>query len=40
MAIMTKRQLNDAEKEEILQKFGEICYATGHKIPDGGGNSF
>ncbi|MDR2803897.1 MAG: HNH endonuclease [Treponema sp.] len=35
MAIMMKRQLNDAEKEEILQKFGKICYATGHKIPDG-----
>ena len=35
MAIMMKRQLDDAEKEEILQKFGRICYATGHKIPDG-----
>jgi hypothetical protein len=28
MAIMMKRQLNDAEKDEILQKFGKICYAT------------
>ena len=35
MAIMMKRQLNEVEKEEILQKFGKICYATGHKIPDG-----
>jgi len=35
MAIMMKRQLNDAEKDDILQKFGRICYATGHKIPDG-----
>ena len=35
MAIMMKRQLNDAEKSEILQKFGKICYATGHKIPEG-----
>ena len=35
MAIMMKRQLNDSEKEEILQKFGRICYATGHKVPDG-----
>jgi hypothetical protein len=35
MAIMMKRQLNDAEKDEILQRFGKICYATGHKIPDG-----
>jgi 5-methylcytosine-specific restriction endonuclease McrA len=35
MAIMMKRQLNDAEKDEILQKFGKICYATGHKIPAG-----
>ncbi|MDR0603515.1 MAG: HNH endonuclease [Bacteroidales bacterium] len=32
---MMKRQLNDAEKDEILEKFGRICYATGHKIPDG-----
>jgi hypothetical protein len=32
MAIMMKRQLNDAEKEEILTRFGRICYATGHKI--------
>jgi hypothetical protein len=35
MAIMMKRQLNDAEKEEILRKFDRICYATGHKIPEG-----
>ena len=35
MAIMMKRQLNNVEKEEILQKFGRICYATGHIIPEG-----
>jgi hypothetical protein len=35
MAIMMKRQLNNAEKEKIIEKFGRICYATGHKIPDG-----
>jgi hypothetical protein len=35
MAIMMKRQLNDAEKDTILQKFGRICYATGHNIPCG-----
>jgi len=35
MAIMMKRQLNPAEKEEILKRFGRVCYATGHIIPDG-----
>jgi len=35
MAIMMKRQLNDAEKAEILSRFGRVCYATNHKIPDG-----
>jgi hypothetical protein len=35
MAIMMRRQLNDIEKSEVLQKFGRTCYATGHKIPDG-----
>ena len=35
MAIMMKRQLNPAEKEEILKKFGRVCYATGHLIPEG-----
>jgi len=35
MAIMMKRQLNNAEKDEIIRKFGRICYATGHKIPEG-----
>ena len=34
MAIMMKRQLNPAEKEEILKRFGRVCYATGHLIPD------
>jgi len=35
MAIMMKRQLNPAEKEEILKRFGRVCYATGHLIPEG-----
>jgi hypothetical protein len=34
MAIMMKRQLNDAEKGEIIKRFGRVCYATGHKIPE------
>lgn len=35
MAIMMKRQLNDDEKEIILNRHGRICYANGHAIPDG-----
>ena len=35
MAIMMKRQLNDAEKQTILNRFGRVCYANGHCIPDG-----
>jgi len=35
MAIMMKRQLNNDEKEEILSRYGRICYANGHMIPDG-----
>ena len=35
MAIMMKRQLDDAEKEIILNKHGRMCYAAGHIIPDG-----
>jgi len=34
MAIMMKRQLNDEEKSIILKRFGRLCYATSHKIPD------
>lgn len=33
MAITLKRQLNDAEKDIILQRHGRICFATGHAIP-------
>lgn len=32
MAITLKRQLDDAEKEIILQRHGRTCYATGHTI--------
>lgn len=28
-----KRQLNDDEKKQILERFGRTCYATGHEIP-------
>ena len=35
MAIMLRRQLNDAEKGNILNRFGRKCFATGHNIPDG-----
>jgi hypothetical protein len=35
MAIMMKRQLDDTEKDIILKKYGRVCYANGHKIPDG-----
>jgi hypothetical protein len=35
MAIMMKRQLNDSEKQTILQRYGKVCYANGHAIPDG-----
>lgn len=35
MAITLKRQLDDSEKQTILKRHGRICFATGHKIPDG-----
>ena len=35
MAIMLRRQLNEAEKQEIIARHGRICFATGHPIPDG-----
>ena len=34
MAIMLRRQLNEAEKAIILQRFGRICFANGHVIPE------
>lgn len=34
MAIMLRRQLNDADKATILQRFGRTCFATGHAISD------
>ena len=34
MAITLKRQLNDEEKQIILQRHGRVCFATGHAIPD------
>ena len=35
MAIMMKRQLNEDEKQIILNRYGRCCYANGHAIPDG-----
>jgi hypothetical protein len=35
MAIMMKRQLDSADKEVILKRFGRVCYANGHIIPEG-----
>lgn len=32
MAILLKRQISDDEKKRVLEKFGRICYATGHEI--------
>jgi len=34
VAITLKRQLNDEEKEIIIQRHGRVCFATGHNIPD------
>lgn len=34
MAIILQRQITNAEKEQILAKFGRTCYATGHHIPE------
>jgi len=34
MAITLKRQLNDEEKQIILQRHGRVCFATGHAIPE------
>jgi len=35
MAIIMKRQLNDDEKQRVLEIYGRNCYATGHAVPDG-----
>src|ERR1035441_1063161 len=35
MAISLKRQLTDAEKDEILTQYGRRCFATGHEVPPG-----
>lgn len=34
MAITLKRQLNNSEKAQILERFGRVCFATGHPIPE------
>jgi len=34
MAITLKRQLNEAEKNLILERHGRICFATGHPISE------
>lgn len=34
MAIILQRQITDAEKKQILDRFGKNCYATGHTILD------
>lgn len=32
MAITLKRQLDDSEKQKILEQHGRVCFATGHPI--------
>ncbi|EQB39704.1 hypothetical protein M947_05105 [Sulfurimonas hongkongensis] len=34
MAITLKRQISEDEKNIVLEKYGHICYATGHEILD------
>jgi len=34
MAFVLKRQISDEEKELILNKYGRVCFATGHPISD------
>lgn len=34
MAVTLTRQISDAEKIIILERFGKVCYATGHDIND------
>jgi hypothetical protein len=33
MAIILQRQISEDEKKQIIERFGRICYATGHEIP-------
>jgi hypothetical protein len=35
MSKLLRRQLSENEKEQILQQFGKVCFATGHPIADG-----
>ncbi len=35
MSILLKRQLNDEEKELVLNSHGRKCFANGHTIPEG-----
>jgi hypothetical protein len=35
MAITLKRQLTDSEKNEIIERHGRVCFATGHEIAEG-----
>lgn len=37
MTVTLKRQLNDDEKQRVLQVHGRKCFATGHTIPDSDG---
>ncbi|HOD62533.1 MAG TPA: HNH endonuclease signature motif containing protein [Bacilli bacterium] len=34
MAIILQRQISDDEKKLIVERFGRICYATGHEISE------
>ena len=40
MAILLKRQISDDEKKIVLERFGKICFATGHPITDDEGIQF
>lgn len=35
MAILLKRQISEEEKKQIIDRFGKICFATGHPIDEG-----
>jgi hypothetical protein len=35
MSVTLKRQLDDDEKAIVLKRFGRVCFATGHEIPEG-----
>ena len=32
MAIILNRQITESEKQQVLERFGRKCYATGHDI--------